>query len=363
MAQTESEIEFVYLQDTPFPLSFSIKNPPEGAKFIVVFDCSVKSISRVNNWFDDSVHTNAYRWEDGVFTPMTADYLIGVVNHLVSRLTLRHVASGMSTIQERMLELSKMGLKKNEIIGACASNFVFVPKKTIKEQHFELTRGNAPALTHTINDILPHALINGPYPVSPQIVADAIKNKINHPKWKFELPPPSCEKYSFSKSGLSWMSNGTTSRPPYGCSMELQKSSDGEEFSRFVAWDPVFEEGTYEPDAYLVAWLETCLDRFVEKRMMLVEEQEKLELKRRLVRTVCTSQRENVMGMDKLLFLDEDLRAKKSRIMNEYEGRLELLNTPISDFHMGIIFEDDVRIPESARDMILDELKKRKYIT
>ncbi len=245
---------------------------------------------------------------DGAEVPLTEESLKEDARKITKGLTVRNPVTGLSKVQRRMVDQIALGLTEMEIIGACKMHFG-LPMRTLREQYAALTKGSFPRTRYHQLDALPHALVSI---TDPALVASAIEAKINRGRFDFVLPED-------------------------------------------VEWDPEFEGGIeLSPDAYLSLWLEETLKKYVDKRIELVEARKLDTVKRKFIRTICTAQQEN----NKLVFLGETEREKRRRVCEEFEGRLELLETPIKEFSMDVVFNDEVRVPESARDMLLEDIHK-----
>lgn len=245
---------------------------------------------------------------DGNEVSLTEENLEKDAQTITKRLTLRAPLTGLSKVQARMVNHITLGLTENEVIGACKMHFD-LPMRILREQYAELTTGPFPLTRYHTLEALPHVLVSI---VDPKLVVNAIEAKINRGRHEFMLPGD-------------------------------------------VGWNPEFEGGVHlSPDAYLSLWLEETLKKYVDKRIEIVETRKLDVVKRKFIRTICTSQQEN----NKLVFLGETEREKRRRVCEEFEGRLELLDTPIKEFSMDTVFNEEVRVPESARDMLLEDIHK-----
>jgi hypothetical protein len=225
------------------------------------------------------------------------DAIQSMVDVLHEQCTLRQVKSGLSKIQERMLDLQSKGLSRDEILGATSMMFR-IPMQTIRQEFNKLS----PTLRV---ECLPYALCSS---CSPKDLASAVVQKINTGVCSFPDAPN---------------------------------------------WDPRFLEGTFDMQACFALWLDDALDVYVRKLAVLREGERKLNLKRKLIRTLCTAQFD--MNTEKVLFLGESTQEKRRRIQQEYESDYTLLETTIAECTMNFLFEHDKTMPESARDLLIDE--------
>jgi hypothetical protein len=381
------------------------ENDQNEAKWIIVIEPTLQSYKKAEEWFSDNEEVTDvyvmiipfsenhkfpvlnvdepyypdYLTENSLeIVPFTLEMVITTIEILTKRIITRFVATGISLLQSKMIEFITKGLTKDEIIGACKLKYD-ISMKIIRQQYNELTVGNYPRIKYHHLDALPHALVNGPFPFNPKNVANAVEKKINNGKFVFVDNRPYCGKYIFTYTKNIWLSEYMESKDgeitfPYGISYEDFEEEDIEYLNSLgeltikpkclekmaveIKWNPVFIEGEFDPDSYLTLWIEKAIDLYIEKRIKIVESQEFMELKRKFIRTICTSQREYTNGYECLLFIGENENKKRQRINLEYSGCYDLLDIPIKDFHLDVIFENDKHIPESARDMLLEEIKK-----
>lgn len=289
-------------------------------------------------------------------------------DNIKDALMLRSVKTGLSFICEYMLKLARIGLDKSEMIGAVVMKYK-VPTSDARNEYNKLLYGNLPRMSNVTMEHLPHALVNGPFPVSQSTAVEAIRRKINTSGFVMADVVPECVGHTFSYQNCEWLSpyiessNGAVCWP-YSITPEDHPSAIysnahkmfvcAEPFFVKVEWDPCFLEGDYTMDEALDAWIKHRLSVLVVVRSNMAKVRALHDLKRKLIRSVCVQ--ENVSGGNNVVFIGETKRAKRNRIAAQYGGHVELLDTPISEFGMDSVFDAAVEVPECARDLLLGQL-------
>lgn len=321
-------------------------------------------------WIENHDNERACRiHSDGTVTiKLDKNEFIENIALIRKQLFTRSAKTGLSVVGEYMRSLVKKCLDRDEILGASTRHFQ-VPMRMIKQEYSKLTTGTFPVVKYPDMMVWPHALINGPYPLPIDVIKEAITRKLNTAKYTLSSgEAPGCPGYVFELQDGMWLSSYVESTNgdvqwPYGIEPidyvgainSNGKYKCKESFSVAIKWDPEFVEGELSMDEALNVWLRDRLDILVEVRAEMAKKMSLMSLKHRLIRNICVQAQ--VDGKNCTVFTGETARAKRTRIESEYGGHMELLDIPISELGMDVVFSNsNETVPESARDLLLQQL-------
>ncbi len=302
-----------------------------------------------------------------ILTEQSLDWFQECIKTLKIYLLLRSAKTGLSSVGRYMVDLIKKGLTKEEVLGATSMYFRF-PMNDVRNEYTQLCIGHFPRIHHPDMEEWPHHIVNGSFPIALTIVRDAITAKINTGKLPLIGMTPSCPNYTFILQDGRWVSTykviENTIQWPYGIVPEeyndaLYTDIPGqfkckESFGVEIQWNPLFLEGELTINEALQIWIEARLNILLKVRTNMSKEASYTEVKRKFVRSICVQ--EKISGKNEVVFLGESIKAKRYRIASEYGGHTELLNTPVSELDLNFVLGDAVKIPESARDLLLSQL-------
>jgi hypothetical protein len=298
--------------------------------------------------------------------------------HLLNDLQLRDAATGLSPLQQYMLD--NRGVGETEVRALCCAHFK-VPLAVVKVQFRALVDGNLP-LWRNPELVLPTAMVNGPYPMDPREVARGIKQAIDfgHPDW--EALEPSCPPYTFTRlSATEWVSIAAAQHLPYGANPDdftvvskphhkLLFSRSADTSSSYLLWDPVFKQGRFTRQEYMVFWLSAAQDKYADERVALLEQREKQERGQEFMRWVWTFTSVNATKEKRSderwyrPFVDENEAGKRRRVMEKFDGDESLLDLPIrmlSSPDVSLCDEEELIVPQCARDLLLLRMEQYLY--
>ena len=157
-------------------------------------------------------------------------------------LLTRSIKTGLTAVGEYMLALVRKGLDEDAVLGA-ASRHLRISAREAKQQYKTLCYGWFPRVEHPDMENWPHAFVNGPFPIAPELLKEAITKKINTRGFRFVDPAPSCPGHIFTAEDGGWVSDyvvnsdGTKSWPYNTLPEEMEADID-------VLWGPAGPESS-----------------------------------------------------------------------------------------------------------------------
>ena len=294
------------------------------------------------------------------------DFEMGLKS-MLDRVLLRDAYEGYSLVQRAMA-----GLSEDRAIKTAMIEFD-ITQEEAEDQWCKMNQGNVPWGKNELQ-VLPYVLLNGPYPIAPEILYEGVKEYVRLGRvTPLPVKQPSCKGYIFvgetSKCQLS--SDGNVVGLPYGISPTrfnqvnamkkvktgVYKSPCGLSTYQCV-WDGKFAGGKLFPTLqdYWKWWVEETHKKMIDKLVEAEEDNKRHERKLEFMRDIHVGKKD---GMQRW-FLDEDMETKRARIARDYEGDFDLLNTPVGSIDLTTIFNWEIQSkPESAREFWLDRLRKR----
>ena len=300
------------------------------------------------------------------------------IRRLQDKILLRNPFTGLSEMHEFLLSHKDLGASA---VVAAASTFFSIPTDRVHLELHTLTIGDKPPWIFGKNVYLPHALLNGPYPISLVNVVHGIKEFINSKSINWDNFKPEAPSCLFTLVNGGWKSVcgvGTHIESlPYGVSREMfiranpgSNASDCWNPIKFhrtavnltsstIQWDPFFLDAHFPTiTSYMEVWLENTLTNLVNERTSIFDLSEKREREQRFLRTIYVGKKiEQINGPMIRVFVDESKAQKRRRIMDEFGGDMDLLQLPIDRIGENIFLDDDIKVPESARDLWLTKLE------
>ncbi len=309
--------------------------------------------------------------------------LFMAVKYLENELILRDPLTGLSKIQRYFLDNKDLH-EPEELIALVVFKFKVSPV-VAREQLEALFRGNKPiwGLDSSELWVIPHVLINGPFPLAVDKVKEGICHCINYTKpfpWDLlHVDHPHCHG-NVSSCVLSEDAEYIVALP-YGVTVDAFLKANPEadartcfDSCRFLAskssnlcsaalsWDPVFANNCTFPtiSSYVQYWINNMLPILVNKRADLEDEARTMTLKRKFLRSLYVGDEfQTNIATFKKCFMDESMEAKRARIDRFYEGHHEFLDLPVSLIDSEYFsFADCDPVPMHSKDLWIQLIKK-----
>lgn len=285
------------------------------------------------------------------------------IKSMEEALFLRDAYTGLNPIQDFLLSYRDQIKSHEDIVALCSVHFK-LPLSKIKIEFYSLLRGNYPIWDWKGEDFpLPFALVNGPYPYSGVRIIEYIKETIEtgkHPN--VDHLDPQCKGYfivQHSRDGVC-IENQKDRRPYHYC--ENQSIEPWYKDPRYppvesvIQWDEKFAQGTFTPNQLFDYWYERRIDHCLNLLPIKRKEYDKIERKKIFIRNIfcnaMASERDS-RGREYRIFTDEPVQVKRMRVGED----LDFLNIPLVLLDEDYIDSDTQPVPQSARDLILQQLE------
>ncbi len=271
------------------------------------------------------------------------------IQYLEDQALLRDAFLGISRVQAYMLELPE----GDEVVAMASVKFGITLTQS-RRQWEMLELGNYPARRYRQMgeaQIMPYVLLNGPYPLHPELLRRAIIEYIDKGvvfnQWGRHAPWCKGSRVTGNTCHAK-QEGGWIVAPPYGVGKdEFQRANAGwfrpteQQPFRFLAdaphhgtaemtWDPVFLGKRFETiDAYFESWVREAEMRMGRHRGEMEAAIEKEAKRADFLRGfVVGSTFPDEYGARKLCYVDEPNAEKEARVMADY-GHVDFLDTPI----------------------------------